>query len=168
MSLSEEQKKSVAVWVSEGLGLSDVQKRIKDEFGITMTYMDVRFLVLDLGVDVVDKDVPRARPTDSMPAPATPPPVAQEDAGETLPGQNPMEDALPGASGVSVDIDRIVKPGAIVSGTVVFSDGQPAAWSLDQMGRLTLEASVEDYRPSEQDVQAFQLELRSALEKRGF
>lgn len=163
MSLSEEQKKSVAVWVSEGLGLSDVQKRIKDEFDITMTYMDVRFLVLDLGVDVADKEAPRERPADSMHAPA-----AQADAGDAMPGESSMDDTLPGAGAVSVEVDRIVKPGAIVSGTVVFSDGQPAAWSLDQMGRLRLEANVEDYRPSEQDVQAFQLELRNALEKRGF
>ncbi|MDA1044638.1 MAG: hypothetical protein O3C57_05375 [Verrucomicrobia bacterium] len=169
MVLSDEQKKSVALWVENGLGLSDIQKRIKDEFDITMTYMDVRFLVLDLGVDVRDKDVHRPSPSDALhESPPRPPDPAQEDRDAGLPGEYPGDDAVPGASQVSVDVDRIVKLGALVSGSVVFSDGQKAAWSLDQTGRLMLEADVENYRPSEQDVHAFQMELRKAIEKRGF
>ena len=30
------------------MGLSDIQKRLKDELGIGLTFMDVRFLVSDL------------------------------------------------------------------------------------------------------------------------
>ncbi len=52
MELSQEQRQDVSQWVTEGVGLSDIQKRIKSDFGITMTYIDVRFLVIDLGVDV--------------------------------------------------------------------------------------------------------------------
>jgi hypothetical protein len=69
---------------------------------------------------------------------------------------------------VSVEVDRVTKPGAVVSGTVSFSDGTHATWMLDQLGRLALDAGTPDYRPSEADLQAFQKELKSALERRGF
>ena len=168
MELSEEQKQSVGEWVRNGEGLSDIQKRIKEEFSISMTYMDVRFLVLDLGVDVKDKEPPLASPSDSLHTPPPPPPPPAPAPAGGRPGPYADPEPMPGASHVSVEVDRVVKPGALASGTVVFSDGQSASWSLDQTGRLTLDASVEDYRPSEQDVQAFQVELRNALETRGF
>ena len=36
--------------------MSDIQKKINDDFGIVMTYMDVRFLVDDLDLDLVDEE----------------------------------------------------------------------------------------------------------------
>ena len=38
----------ITKWIADGMGLSDVQKKINQDFGIVMTYMDVRFLVDDL------------------------------------------------------------------------------------------------------------------------
>ena len=49
-SLSQEQKNSIAQWVASGASISDVQKNIKEAFGLSMTYMDVRFLVDDLNL----------------------------------------------------------------------------------------------------------------------
>jgi hypothetical protein len=69
---------------------------------------------------------------------------------------------------VSVDLDRVVKPGSLVSGRVTFSDGVSAGWSLDQLGRLALETSQPGYRPGREDLEAFQVELRRVLEKKGF
>ena len=57
--LDESQKEQVRQWAAEGAGLSEIQRRIKDEFGISMTYMDVRFLMLDLHADVKDKPEPK-------------------------------------------------------------------------------------------------------------
>ena len=57
--LDESQKEQVRQWAAEGAGLSEIQRRIKDEFGISMTYMDVRFLMLDLHADVRDKPEPK-------------------------------------------------------------------------------------------------------------
>ncbi|MAL86928.1 MAG: hypothetical protein CMI23_11310, partial [Opitutae bacterium] len=34
---SSEQKREIAGWVAEGMGLSDVQKKINSDFGIVMT-----------------------------------------------------------------------------------------------------------------------------------
>jgi len=152
MELTAEQKKTVEGWVREGLGLSDIQKKITAELGISMTYMDVRLLVLDLGVKVKDKPVAApAKPTDKGA-------VALDGA----------PDAAGGLSRVTVDVDRVMRPGSLVSGTVRFSDGVTATWMLDQTGRLALDAGKRKYTPSEQDVEAFQEELRRVLEKQGF
>ncbi len=151
MELIEEQKKAVASWAAEGLGLSDIQKRLLGDFGVSMTYMDVRFLVLELGAELQDKPETRQVAVDAIvdaPAAGT--------AGATALG------------GVSVDVDVVTKPGAIVSGTVTFSDGVKATWFLDQLGRLALDAVQPGYKPNEQDLAGFQQELRTVLQKRGF
>ena len=67
-----------------------------------------------------------------------------------------------------MELDRVVKAGAIASGSVTFSDGQAALWTLDQMGRLGLTSGKAGYRPSQEDLQAFQHELTRLLQSRGF
>jgi len=67
-----------------------------------------------------------------------------------------------------VDLDRIVRPGFMVSGSVTFSDGVSGKWALDQMGRLMLETPQKGYQPSPADVQAFQRELQAQLARQGF
>ena len=153
MDLNTEQQAAVAQWVADGVGLSDVQKRIQEEFGLSMTYMDVRFLVIDLGVDPQDKPEPK-------------PPEPEATTTDAEAAVVPDEVTAPG--GLSLDVDAITKPGAIVSGTVVFSDGMKASWFLDQAGRLGLDAGDPGYKPGEKDLQTFQEQLRGALEKRGF
>lgn len=160
MELSELQKEAVHQWVDKGASLSDVQKRLADEFQISMTYMDVRFLVIDLGADLQDRPERAAPVADVSAAPAASP--ADAPASGTVP------DATPATGGVSVDVDMVTKPGTVVSGTVVFTDGESATWSLDRFGRLALAVSTEGYRPPEQDLDFFQQELKAALEKRGF
>jgi hypothetical protein len=79
------------------------------------------------------------------------------------------EEEVPAAGGVSVEIDRVVKAGAVVSGTVVFSDGVKAAWAVDNMGRLVLDpGGREGYRPSQDDIRAFQEELKRQVSRRGY
>ena len=148
MELNDVQKQAVAEWVAEGLNLSDIQKRIKAELDISMTYMDVRFLVIDIGAEVKDKPEPVSAKKD-------------EDKPETA-------NLEQGVSGLAVEIDAITRPGAIVSGTVVFTDGIKASWYLDQSGRLALDAGEPGYKPSEGDLQVFQKKLASALKKKGF
>ena len=83
---NSEQKKQIAQWVNDGLGLSDIQKKINDDFGIVMTYMDVRFLVDDLDLDLVDEEeevVPDAEDspeTGEQPSPEDP--LESKDAEE--------------------------------------------------------------------------------------
>ena len=148
MELNDIQKEAVAEWVAEGMNLSDIQKRINAEFDISMTYMDVRFMVIDIGAEVQDKPEPVSiKKIDDNPA---------------------VDDTEQHAFGLVVDIDAITQPGAVVSGTVIFTDGVKASWLLDQSGRLSLDAGDPGYKPSEDDLQAFQKELASALKKKGF
>lgn len=152
MELTEQQKTAVAGWVREGDGLSEIQKRLRSEFDISMTYMDVRFLIIDLGLTLKEDEPPKPKPKPKAPPSGPVGPLADQA----------------GAGGVSVEVDRLVKPGAVVSGSVTFGDGRQATWMLDQLGRLALDAGDPDYRPSEQDLAEFQSALRDALQQQGF
>ena len=65
-------------------------------------------------------------------------------------------------------VDQITKPGAIVSGKVTFSDGQIADWYLDQTGRLGVAPKQQGYKPTQADVQQFQLALQQEVAKLGY
>ncbi len=144
MNLTDDQKKQVAAWVAEELNLSQIQQRLADEFGLKMTYMDTRFLIDDLDLELAEQ-----RPE--------PPPEASLES----------DDSKEKTGGVSVELDRITQPGAIASGTATFSDGKSSAWALDQHGRLILEAAAHGYRPSPEDLEDFQHELTRVLEQQG-
>ena len=167
MNLNDEQKILVAQWVKEGCGLSELQRRLADQFKMNLTYMDVRFLMIELGVVLQDKQKATS-PVKDMIAPASPTPSRLGTEPGDADANDPADEPLPGSGGVSVDVDRIVRPGAMVSGTVVFSDGVKATWTLDQMGRLALGGADKSYRPSAQDVQEFQVSIARELRKRGY
>ena len=163
MKLDDAQKRLVAQWIEQGAKLSEIQTRIASEFKLTMTYMDVRFLVDDL--KLVPKD-----PEPMKTADLAPPSVAAPLATKPVPVHElkPLPAPPPGASSVSVFVDQIARPGTLVSGKVKFSDGQNAEWSLDQTGRLALTAQQAGYRPTQADVQVFQQALQAELAKMGF
>ena len=155
MNLDEAQRQTVAKWISEGGKLSEIQNRLLKEFGVKCTYMEVRFLVDDLKLTPKDPEPPKA---------AVPPAAASPAAG--LPALAPEPAPLPG--GVSVTVDQITKPGAMISGKATFSDGQIADWYLDQTGRLGVVPKQAGYKPSAADVQDFQLALQQEVAKLGY
>ena len=160
IELTEAQKQSVRQWAQDGCGLSEIQKRMASEFGMSPTYMDVRFLVIELGLEIKERPGKATVAAELKAAP---------DTGEAPDGGGPLQDRpAPAGAGVTVDVDRVMKPGSLVSGTVTFSDGVAGTWMLDQFGRLAISTSRPGYKPNPQDVQAFQAELRSLLEARGF
>ena len=168
MNLDEAQRQRVTAWVLQGAKLSEIQTRLAEEFSIKLTYMEVRFLVDDLKLTLKDPEPPKPA------APANPPPAA----GKTEPAQasgrgapaakGPGDEASPPLNKVSVSVDQIARPGAIVSGKVTFSDGQQGEWYLDQMGRLGVAPRQKGYKPSATDVQEFQAALQNELAKMGF
>lgn len=158
MTLTEEQKTAVCAWVADGASLNEVQAKLRSEFGLHPTFLDVRMLVMDLGVQVKDKETQVV--ADDVTKAKVP---AKPKAGEAAP-----EPAAP-AGQLSVTVDTIQAiPGALVSGGVVFSDGEKARWYFDQMGRFGFEPELPGYKPSEADMRAFQEELRTALSTRGY
>jgi hypothetical protein len=158
MNLDDAQKKKVSQWIAEGLKLSDIQTRLSSELGMQMTYMDVRFLVDDLKLTPKDIDRPK---TNVLPGPASPATAAPaKDKGK-------QTGAAPNPGGVSVSVDQLARPGAVVSGKVTFSDGNTAAWHFDQTGRLGLIPEQTGYRPPAADLQQFQTLLDSELSRMG-
>ena len=162
MNLDEAQRQRVTAWVLQGAKLSEIQTRLAEEFKIKLTYMEVRFLVDDLKLKLKDPEPPKV----VEPPPAAKPAAAPAASKQTLPGG---EAALPPGGGkVSVGVDQITRPGAIVSGKVTFSDGQTADWHLDQTGRLVLVSKQQGYKPSPADVQDFQIALQQEVAKLGY
>ena len=146
MSLSAEHKKLVKEKIDDGATLGELQNTLQ-AVGVQMTYMELRFLLDDLGLSI------REKPQKPAEAPAT---TKTETASE------PIDDGA-----VSVTMDTVVRAGALVSGSVIFSDGTAAQWSLDQMGRLGLAGTPAGYKPSPGDVAEFQGKLRELIESRG-
>jgi hypothetical protein len=150
VELSPEQKARVEEWLGEGVSLGEVQKRLKEEFDLALTFMEVRFLLSDLGLSLQEEPSGRR---------------SFERSGNLLGSDSQTADR---AGGVSVSLDDVTPPHAIVSGKVSFSDGVTANWLLDQMGRLALDPSKPGYRPSPADMRAFQERHRDQLESQGF
>jgi len=162
MNLTDEQRQRVTAWILQGAKLSEVQNRLVSEFGIKLTYMEARFLVDDLKLTPKDPEPPKVV---APPAAAT----AADPAKLTVEKNPAPEGTLPAAGGaVSVTVDKITKPGAIISGKVDFSDGQTADWYLDQTGRLGVVPKQAGYKPSAADVQEFQLALQQEVAKLGY
>jgi len=140
--LSQDQKDALHRWAAEGATMSELQKNLKEEFGIAVTYMDTRFIVLDLGIELREEEKPEEKkPEEEIPKVAT--------------------------GTVTVTMDTLALPGALVSGRAVFSDGETAVWMLDQQGRPGLDPDTPGYRPSQEDVLEFQTQLRDLIQKSG-
>ncbi len=193
MSLTPEQKKIVAAWVGDGDGLSTIQKKLIEQFQLSMTYRDVRFLVDDLNLDIKDaapkldtSDVTKAQSAPEASArAATPekqgfiekakeklglagdPHAAAEGDDGAEEGFEDLKEEVAATVRVSVDAVTLI-PSALASGTVTFSDGVTGKWIVDQYGRPGFtEVSKPGYRPSATDGQAFVRELSALLQKRG-
>lgn len=162
-SLNETQRREVARWVEQGLKLSEIQTRLDKEMGVRLTYMDVRLLVNELQVMPKDPEPVKA------PAPPEPVPAVAVPGGAPEPEPLPEvpEPAPLGGGKVSVSVDQITRPGALVSGKVTFSDGVTADWFLGQDGRLGLAAKTRGYRPPPADVPEFQSALERELSRMG-
>lgn len=150
--LSKDQIEIIKGWVAEGAQMADVQKRLKNDFGFNVTYMDTRFLSLDLELDfqVEEKESEQLAPDDNES-----PPVPEEV--DLVPHQ-------PAGGGVSATLDQIARPGSMVSGTVTFSDGMKGRWLIDEMGRPSIDPDQPGYQPSESDLVSFQEELKGLLD----
>ena len=145
--VTAEQLEMVRAWAAAGVDLNGIQKNLAAECGVHMTYMDVRFLLLDHGIEIA---VPSAAPA-AVPAE----PVSQPEA-EPVAGQvgKPV-----------VTLDELMLPGTLISGKVQFSSGTKGGWQIDQRGRFAWN-SLEG-QPTPEELQAFQVELTPILSRGG-
>lgn len=155
-SLSQEHQKEVAAWAHEGATLNDIQSRLKSVYGISLTYLDLRLLLIEMGIKLQDK--PREVPPQEAIKPVA-------DVANEAEGRVDDWNAAGGGGGgkVSVTTDAISLPGAIASGKAVFSDGKTAVWFVDQSGRLGIRAAEPGYQPPPSDIPEFERQLDSLL-----
>lgn len=151
--INTEQLEMVRLWASQGIDLNGIQKKLVAECGVHLTYMEVRFLLLDHGIEI-------ARPQEApKPAPA-PQPQAEQPAAPA-PAADPMTGAAPVKPTMSLDDIQI--PGTILSGKCEFPSGTKVAWQIDQMGQLN--CSQLSGTMTQEEQQAFVFELRQILSK---
>jgi hypothetical protein len=155
--LTPEQITKVSAWVAEGATLSQIQERLSSQLEVSMTYMDVRFLVDDLNLALIEKEEPKQ--------PEVP---AVEEAPAEVAAPAAAAPTAQGAGEVTVEVDTIAQPHAMVSGHVTFSDGEKADWYIDHQGRPGMAARTPGYRPTPQDITDFQVKLDAALRQAGY
>ena len=144
-TVTPEQLEMVRRWAAAGVDLNGIQKNLAAECGVHMTYLDVRFLLLDHGIEIATAAAPVE---EKKPEPA---PVA-----EAAP--------QPAADGkLVVTLDELTLPGTLISGKVSFASGTRGGWQIDQLGRFAWN-SLEG-QPTPEELQAFQVELTKLLSR---
>lgn len=178
-NLSDSQLQAVAAWFASGATLDEIQKRLRADFDVHMTYLDLRLLVADLPQPKEEEPIappPEPPKDDPAPAGAASAPFAPESPVADALGEPPptrydldapdADEGLPKPD-VRVEMDALTIPGTIASGDVTFSDGTKGKWYLDQMGRLGLGNCPQGYHPSPEDAALFQARLMDLLRQRG-
>ncbi|MGN0867096.1 MAG: hypothetical protein ACI4SG_05415 [Oligosphaeraceae bacterium] len=186
MEVTEAQRNQfIQQCLEEGMSLSQVQDQLAQNFAIHMTYMELRMLTAELQVSWEKQDARAMAARGAKPAPQTPPPPREspEEWEETpdasreeqeLPPEEPdappPQETVPPASqdgalrgATTVEVSKVVRPGASLSGTVKFGSGASGEWYVDAYGRLGLNLDEGSAKPDQQDVQEFQVELQKAL-----
>lgn len=195
--LTEEQKQLIHTWAAEGLELGDIQSRLSDDHGLKATYMEMHLLMIDLKVEFPDEEEEEPEPEPEPAAPAAPgdattqvppaapaipadaaipaeaaatdaaAPAAPADAApaEAPPGAPPSPEDLPN---VTVTLSDLARPGTMAGGQATFDNGETAEWYMDELGRLGMNPANPEFKPSEAQIMAFQVELQKLARARGF
>lgn len=144
---SNEQIDQIRTWCKEIHTIGDLQTRINDTFKAHLTFLDTRFLMDDFNLQLASDKKENDPKVSSEPSSIS----------------TPLEGELIGQGSVQVSVDPVTRPGMMVNGSVIFSDGQKATWGLDQLGRLSIKPSKMGYRPSQKDIAQFQESLQEKL-----
>ena len=144
---NDERKQVVRQLLKEGRTLSEIQDYLRKEKGDSITYMELRLLLSEMPeVKLPEKELPKPPP--SAVAAATTVGDAKKEAGGKL----------------SISVDQMPAPGAMLSGYARFSSGAKAHWFLDEMGRLGIEPELGSSKPTQKDTQEFTTELKRMLQ----
>lgn len=163
-------KNFIAQKVGEGLSLSKIQDLLNG-MDCRMTFMELRLIASEIESGVWKKNDPVPAKPEEAPADSSNsdspddadgvPPMDGDDEDE-MSEEPPKDAAGQGTPGKTVvELSRLVRPGAIASGSVKFGSGASADWFLDQTGRVGLEKPTG--KPTQQDVQEFQMQLQKLL-----
>ncbi len=146
VTVNEHQLAAIKAWAAEGTDLNGIQKRLQSEFDLHLTFMEVRFLMLDHGIDLT---------AESEQTPEKKSPDRQEEAQDVETEEQ--------GSKVRVELDDLQLPGTLLSGKAHFPGGAEGAWQIDRLGRFGW--SKLTGTPSPEEMQSFQQELTSMLSR---
>jgi len=151
---NEERKQIVRQLLKEGRTLSEIQDYLRKEKGDSITYMELRLLLSEMPeVKLPEKELPKQPNVGAASAPR------QADRGTKAPPTLQPESEL------SISVDQVPAPGAMLSGYARFSSGAKAHWFLDEMGRLGIEPELGSSKPTQKDTQEFTTELKRMLQQ---
>lgn len=142
-------KKFMAEKIAENVSLSDIQTLVNEKFNTRMTFMDIRILASELEVDWRSE------------AEKNPPIEEAKDPADAANNEN----AANAPAKTTVELNKIVRPGALASGSVHFASGVYAEWYIDNSGRMGLD-KVTGGKPTEQDIEDFQIEMQKIFSER--
>jgi len=156
-------------WVAQGAQMADIQKRLKEEFGLNATYMDTRFIALDLNLEFIQDEVEEEGQLVENEVEGDNPVFEEEEVAAPIEDAGISSVSLGGdddlsAPSVSVGLDQVAIPGAMVSGTITFSDGEKGRWMIDTMGRPSIDPETPNYQPTQTDLEDFQVKLKHLFE----
>lgn len=168
--------------LNEGMSLSDVQQLLDSEYGIKLTYLDLRMISSSMAVEWEKQQKhKKAAQTDISQSAPQPEESVQEEQEEESYSSEEKEDIAEdteedaavedeeqaGQGKAIVNLDEVPQPGTSLSGTVVFPSGASGKWILNRMGQLGLsELDEGSSEPTQEDYQAFQAELQGQLAAR--
>ncbi|MBO4345390.1 MAG: hypothetical protein J5833_06530 [Victivallales bacterium] len=180
---NQERDELIMEKLNSGMSLSDLQKLLDSEYGIKLTYFDLRMIVSELRIEW-DKQEKKRKPAIAVtptpqpqPAPTPAPAPKQEEAfgGEMAneeateeEGDIAEDDAEDAADGeTTVTVDDVPMRGAVMSGSVKFASGASGKWMMNRMGQLGL-ASLDEgsEQPTQDDLMLFQQELQTVLQEK--
>lgn len=141
--LSTEQIASLQAWAEEGLDLNAIQKKIHEELGLKLTFMDTRFLLQDLDIHI--KQPEPVKPEE--PTPVTPVAAPAPLLGKT-----------------QVTVDEVTPPHALIAGKVMFKSGAQGVWDIDRTGRINWEPTMGE--PTADDLREFEAEIQGVIRSR--
>ena len=136
---NEKVKVLIKEMLEKGLSLGEILKELDSRHGISMTFMELKFLASEIDYDW-----------------SKPEPEAEESTEE--------ENAEPENNNEGctvVEVNRLARPGAVLHGSVQFASGAKGEWVLDQFGRLGFENLQGE--PTPEDIEDFKLELQKSI-----
>ena len=166
--------------LNEGLSLSDVQKLLDSEYGMKMTYFELRMIVSTLDINWSNQEKKHTPVITPSPAPEPPKQAPQQqNAPKAVANPAPLDDDddnndnesddddsdSSDNSGTQITMDDVPIPGAVMSGHVVFASGASGKWVFNRMGQLGLaELDEGSEKPSQEDLMLFQQELQAMMQ----
>ena len=155
----KELKEIITKMLKEGAGLAEIQSRLASEYQQKMTFLDLRLIVVEIedAAKTLDKGDKRneEKKDDKQNSEASYETIDNEE------DEKYVDAEVMDEGSTVVEVDKLVKPGTAISGSVKFASGVKAEWALDNFGRLTLHNS--SGKPTQEDIVMFQQELSKKL-----